>query len=517
MDTENLKTYTDLVALAIEKLDLESLALYLEESPLDGIDRRLSDSFLKYFLELCEFVVSPDAANMIITHWENVNPTEDDMPTRTTIFTLPGIAVSTALFCARIDQRGCWIGHMMKLALYPSGPVISQACNLLSLIYGEQSAKVYKIMLHELDLIRDEAGETNDVMRDYVTDLYRLVSEYAERPKYLRQGPYEILPFHDELVAGLPKPVENQVVDIPPNDLAVQMLTDIQHGLKGVPLDDYDQSKEELADKFATLDPKIKVEMMKEFVKSRDEYNLFRDPDIFRVLGPAHPMTGTELDTDLDHPCAKFGGCRMITCIEFSNVDDDGEIYDELIEETKDYDSIDSFTGACEYYECNKRIRAKHEAVRIPQLDGGWSKEWYCSWKHARADVKRPNAVILTMIDNFESEFNTIGIQDRQWREKVVEPLPRLSYEEFITQAERYQGLPLRTSLPTDYNMAPFTLPDISSIEPDVVPVPIVIPGITLPPPVREYVPGEYASYSSPRFTEMSVIREAVETGGEII
>jgi hypothetical protein len=487
MDAPNIDAYVDLMARAIETQDLELVQLCLEESPLDQIDAQYSNSFLKYFLELCEYVNAWEPASMIIQHWENVNPVQEDMPIRTTIWTFTDLRPSTAVFVARTDPNGCWIGYMMSLSFYPSGPEVLQGCTMITSLYGEQTLETYKEILLHLDLIRNELGETNDVMYDYVDELYKMVSEYAPIPEWITQGTYEVLPTHDELLASLPKPPETQMFEVPDNDTAVQMLTDITYGLPGMQIDDYNRFKDQLEERFSGVDPTEKIRMVKELIRHRDEYDLHSNPDIFRVLGPAHAMTGSDdLDTSSPSPCSKWGSHRLMTCFEFENFDEDGEVYDENIEITGNYDAIDWYTGACVL--CKRRIRAKHHAVRMPMESGAWVG-CYCSWKHVRDDIARPNDILLGMVDRFEEQYKTFKIQDRVWPVKEIEPLPLLSYDEFIIQAEILQGDPVHTSLQIRSDTFPLILPRLDG-------------------------PVEPISYSTPTVTEMTYIRTGMYDDG---
>lgn len=436
-----------------------------------------------------------EACNIILDAWANDNPSEDMMPIRTSVFTFNGIRPETAAFVASADPKGCYEKYMLSLVYFPSGPSISRACDILSIIYGEQSKNVYSSILDEIEESRNDDGECNDSIREYVEELFKLVSEYAPIPKWII-SPGDSLPSHKALYDNLPKPSVEVVVDIPSNEEIINIVTDAVKGVPGYLIDNQDSLRNQLMDRYSQMDDTEKKNELEKFARLSEEYSMVGDLDIYRVLGPSHVRTGfNDLDTRSNHPCAKFGGCRMMSCIEFSNVNEDGEVIDEMIEITNDYASLDWFTGNCDY--CKRKIRYKHHAVRMPMSSGGWDG-CYCSWKHIKADIADPSSPIHELVKLFEIEMIEKGIYDRTWPEPEEEPLPETSYEDFLIQAAAYKS---EIYADEPYKDLKFRPPEI------VLPIPMsTITGdeydITVPPKERE-------SNSSSRVnTDMSLIRE---------
>lgn len=143
---------------------------------------------------------------------------------------------------------------------------------------------------------------------------------------------------------------------------------------------------------------------MKNIISAKYQEDLHNDVELFRVFGPAHSLTGQILGYgDEEPPCGRYGGSCMHLCIEFENFDENGDVYDPIISETRNYDAIDWYSGCCDF--CDRRIRERQHAVRRPQPAGGWLG-CYCSWNHVRKDVARPDPLIMIMIDRFEAQFN---------------------------------------------------------------------------------------------------------------
>lgn len=488
-EEDSITLFVDLIAETIDKNNMEELRLFLQVSPLNTTDQQSNEQFLKYFLEMCEFRGSMEACNIVIEAWENSNPSEHQMPIRTSIFTIQGINPLTAAFTARADQKNGFISHMMRLVYYPSIPSTARACDLLTRVYGEQVPSVYQGILDEIEESRNEDGEANDTVREYVTELLKLVNEYAPVPRWII-SPGEILPSNDELMDSLPKPPESVVIDDVSVDEAIDITTSFFASLPGVTIQDPFDVRETLRERYSKIGDKNKRIDLINTIRLKDEYNLHNDPDIMRVLGPSNPETGdVDLDSNSNAPCARFGGCRMLLCVHFENVGDDGEVRDEELEITGDYDMLEWFTGSCDV--CNRRIRSKHHAVRMPMTSGGWDG-CYCSWEHVKQDIIDPYSLIHKLLKKFMNDVKSNGIYDRYWLESEEERI-EFSYENFLLEAEAF----VSREYPQKALYSDIQFENINTLQ--------------LPPP--EDISMDNKDYSSSRETEMTLIRENMEMG----
>jgi hypothetical protein len=424
--------HLDLIREAIATGNMEELDLYLDRLDLSEIDIDTLNQILAYLLTVCyevekfkydNGITTPDftALRRVIQEWSDTNPSEDQLPTTTQIFILKELDITVLRFVALSDGDSSFYGHMMHLMMYPSGPDVTRACQHLHDIYGEQSIPMYIALRDELDNIRNTDGETNDAVYDFLTDLIKEYSTYAPIPDHISLGEYTFLPRHEDLVAALPSAPTSPKIDNPTTQqfmsvvLKASQITTIRHAVVSDILRRKMEEIEEWAQKASAEE---KSDIMRSLTKSLAEKMMQKDPFIFRVLGPAHPMYGTnDLDTDSPAPCAKWGGCRMLTCTEYANVTADGEIAYPEVNINLNYDDIEWFTGNCDI--CNNRIRSKEEAVRMPMEEGGWDG-CYCSWDHARSDVVKPNETIMQLIDIFEKQCKEHGIQKRIWDQTFV-------------------------------------------------------------------------------------------------
>lgn len=116
------------------------------------------------------------------------------------------------------------------------------------------------------------------------------------------------------------------------------------------------------------------------------------DDDVFRAYGPINSLPRS-IDED-ENICSIYGGCRMLLCNEYEHSD---LMMDDEI-------PFDWFKRKCD--ECNRKIKKRHYALRIPLVDGGW-EGCYCSFECL---APHSDQTLLTV---FKKQITEIGIEDR--------------------------------------------------------------------------------------------------------
>ena len=146
-----------------------------------------------------------------------------------------------------------------------------------------------------------------------------------------------------------------------------------------------------LSERAAILRPIIEIQNLEE-----QQFNL----ELFRLLGPANPFYNSQA-LDLEN-----GGPRMFLAMDFDN--EDGE---EIVS--------DWFLGYCEDEECQRRIRRRWHAVRMPRPMGGWLG-CFCSFECLRNGIStheesqnQPELATRAMVDSLQEQLEVFGIQDR--------------------------------------------------------------------------------------------------------
>jgi hypothetical protein len=143
-----------------------------------------------------------------------------------------------------------------------------------------------------------------------------------------------------------------------------------------------------------------KLAMLKDHIPTVD----YDDSSHFQEFGPVNTMhTVNSAAHGLDHPCGKYGGCRMLLCSEFEHCDEDLLSIEEHQVET------DWWRKLCDV--CNAPV-ARHHAVRLPLFGGGW-KGCYCSLEHLKSQVDSSDTMTGMMIGRMIEQLECWGIRDR--------------------------------------------------------------------------------------------------------
>ena len=220
--------------------------------------------------------------------------------------------------------------------------------------------------------------------------------EHKEEPVVLKITKREVkaipwedrkLPFENTLVIPETRPSEFKFPSIPDS---VDLLTAGLHD-QGYSFDDIEEARSLLTNHLTISTPEEKLALLAPVFETKARVDLTDDTELFRILGPAN--ASVDQDLTLNHICCRYGGHRMMTCVDFENYDEDT---DTVIE---DYDW---YKGACD--QCHLRLRSRAHAVRKPRPHGGWLG-CYCSWKCVRESLAGSDLVTRAMIDRIELQI----------------------------------------------------------------------------------------------------------------
>jgi hypothetical protein len=184
------------------------------------------------------------------------------------------------------------------------------------------------------------------------------------------------------------------------------------------------------------------MKFFSDYERKKIEKEYQQDTGLARIFGPCHPKMGsyklgTEGETDV---CRRYGGCRMMTCVEFEydEEDPDGELF--------------WYTGNCDV--CCKKIPFKHWAFRVALETGGY-KGCYCSKEHAvEACVDSGYGLAMQTTERICQSLLETGIYDRyipkfdrRAYNKIVKKLGR-EMAEFLDETK--EAIVLTPLLPPD-------------------------------------------------------------------
>lgn len=424
---------------ALDKGLSHELTESLDEFPIEYLDKSADKGYFVCFMDRAKRSPLGKKAARIIMHRWMKGDIDEHLPASPVYFLMqPDIDQSIIdLMLQSLDELS-YAEYVYDLIRQDSSPKVEMALVRLDRSFGDQDQEVYNALLDVIKAQQKEEGDYNHVAKEFLEGKLDIVSEYAPRPDWIKsyydsipdeEDPEldlvdmpslkDILPSPSEaaslilerfetlpLVGEALKPVQtlSDVDDETPSKetiVSCPMLTQAQKIALGKEKDSLHRSFLN-AYNVATVEGKMSLlgnDITDDIVKEA----LINDKKLFTILGPSNPIYGMEYDPD--SMCCKYGGCRMLTCIDFENDDEFGEIDPENPEET-----IEWFTGSCE--SCHRKIAKKIYALRRPLTFGGW-KGTFCSFKCLR-DIVRVNDVMDHFIINqIETQLMEIGIQDR--------------------------------------------------------------------------------------------------------
>lgn len=198
--------------------------------------------------------------------------------------------------------------------------------------------------------------------------------------------------------------------NIPPVEDSVNMILDDLRrlGIGFTEIDDDDLInndnnivKNNLITQYSISTSKERILMLSNIV----EIPPFDDSPIFNEYGPVNSSYSCSLVIDENHECSKYGGCRMLLCNEYPEVD----IFGEQIDLTaKNIIATDWFKNKCN--QCDKKIRNKNHALRLPLFCGGW-QGCYCSFQCLEKKVNDP--ITALAVGRIKTQLYEIGINDK--------------------------------------------------------------------------------------------------------
>jgi len=412
----------ELINQAIENEQNDKVAKYLALLPLgeniavDKINRLMVD-----FLNTAYESSNLGAALAITEVWAAANVMEERFSTVAYIFTLDGLSDGFFKFFVQLFPSIKYTDLVAEFVTQDGSPRILRACQRADFAFGQQELGVYDVLMGLINQQKLEEGESNGAVKQFIIEHMKDLKAASAVPEWVKdfrplsalEKENTPLPFDDQL----DKPIVGDITfALPPVSKAVDMLT---NGLKleGLGREKMQEVKAAVQQEYSMATIPEKIDMLKKVFTIKANYDLEADTQLFRVMGPANPLVGTDFTEG--NECAKHGGCRMLVCLEFENYDPDvGVINEEGVE------GLEWFTGNCD--ECLNKIAAKHHAVRRPMMQGGW---WgcYCSWKCVIENISEPMPLVREMIRKIEKQLKDIGIQDRQYREELLPQLESLA------------------------------------------------------------------------------------------
>jgi len=416
--------------------DSEKLKRYVSQLPVDLLEEEVQKNlFVCLMKSASKSPMGLKASRILIDRWIETDIVGGQASSPVYFLMHPDVDMDIISNMVQSLDNWDYVNYAMELIHQDSSPAVDLAMDRLDAIYDVQTQDVYQLLLAQIEKQRREEGVYNHVMKRRLKDVLEIASDYAPIPPWIKNYYGEPLPSEGdpelEVEGGL-----TLAGIIPDAREAAKLIVD---KLGAVPLveeafDKYmkedKSSKEEpgfscpmmsakqrkaLEENQAQIEKMFlvtynsstlseKLKLLGDVAEDISEELLRKDQKLFTIFGPANPIYG-QVITDPESDSVKYGGCRMLTCVDFENEDEFGIIDDE-----DPYANIEWFTGNCEY--CNKKIAKKIYALRRPLTFGGWKGE-FCSFKCLRDVVPFDDVLNHFIINQIERQLLEIGIQDR--------------------------------------------------------------------------------------------------------
>jgi hypothetical protein len=359
------------IKVDINNNDLTSLEVNLTRLPLEKMNQKSLDKLLTILITQCNEYKSIISLQTILTVLYQIIPVETgQLDHLTRLFTLElQREVFKLIIDAYPDKTMTY--YFNYLIQYDSSPIVMIAAKNLEQAYGLIDGDIWRY-LYNLTFIYND----NPIMKDFLSTKVKETSAMIKKPDYIIND-YNHVPLEaDILIQPEFKPYQ-----LPPTNAVLKLLSQFYNN-------DYNNNN------YINADDETKRQILDPVMLSNQRLDETYNINYFKVYGPVN-ITLTQ-DLSGDDICSILG-CRMLTCHEYH-------------ENTEDIDKTKWFTGACDY--CFNQIPYKHWAVRRPLVTGGFLG-CYCTWDCIRADTKSSQKGVQKLINIFEQQMISIGIQDR--------------------------------------------------------------------------------------------------------
>lgn len=420
----------ELAKRSITAGDNDTLRKTLDVLPLDRIDETLRRQLFVELFQLARVAGNKSGLKVIVSVWQQYNVTENLLTFSSYLFMYNTLTMADLQFYASVYEftaEKLYVDYING----PQDPRVPIALARIDAVFPQLSNLQYR-QLHKIAF--DKGSDDATI---FLQDKVRVTATPTERLNWVSISSLSngVLQPHRELMKLLP----DESVQWDQTNLLDKSVDEVVKALyrasrrEGINFTTADESQlgSDLvysslrnlymqatpAERLVIVAPLANGEHRLEYAKPENSPEAAR---IFRIVGPCNTLL--DFNLNLDHICAYYGGCRMLTCTCSSTLDDD----DAEISDFSDADAWRNrewFTGYCG--QCNRRIDSRANTVRIPLPDGSWHG-CYCSVKcmeeiYTNTDLNvfgsdEPLAdieAVKMLWSLVDEQLKTYGIEDR--------------------------------------------------------------------------------------------------------
>ncbi len=403
----------------------------VEEIPFNEL--YVSDLLLDVLLDICKKNNRENFVKPILNIWDSTELMYFQQPIFVRLFMYTYFSLDILIFVARsMKDEWSYNDILRKLIKLDSSPEVELAANRANKVYGIQSYQDYITLAEWADLEIEEDGWGNDRMNWFIQDMIKSTKPFKVTPKYIistDKNPYG--GNFMKMINNLPDTYNVIPSDVSSNDVIESSTYNISEDDREL----YYQITDSMRYRHL-INPNDLHRFKVGRARKSASLDMLTRNDIFKLLGPTNKYITSKLDEN--HPCDRYGGCRMLVCDQFEikpydSTESQVEIYDIISDYEYTYDPNNApnsklktkavirkhtgswFTGACYY--CMGRIKKLEYSAREPLVDGGW-RRCYCSWNCVRKKLltdpeSKERDIQYYLAVNFARQCKYIGIYER--------------------------------------------------------------------------------------------------------
>lgn len=395
-----------LILSKIVDKDNDAVTENLAKLPLSVLSQNDSDLLTATFLKQAAEHANNEAARTIISAFDLARIRIDPLPAITQLFLNTSLSREALVFTINCFPEKNPIDFYVDLVNMSGDLLALKAAGVINTVFPEMKSEDWITLLNLTNNDPDEDDEDgypNQMLRAFFQTKVAETGATAARPSWIIDHPQEELEPVPDNIPSVKEGVELLLDDLVRRNVSIVATegtekdehVDIRHG---------NEVKETLISQYAISTIMERIQLLSPI----RQIPLFNDSPLFREFGPVNTIYTLSSNTiDLNHPCSKHGGCRMLICTEFEQMYSDGDdidvmaIYDHIA-------NIDWFRKSCDV--CLTTIPYRHYAIRQPLRHGGW-RGCFCSMDCMKTDVTDPNIAI--MIGRMQEQLDVIGIRHR--------------------------------------------------------------------------------------------------------
>jgi len=385
----------------IKENDKNKVEDLLYRLPIISLNKETVDEILGIFLSECEKNQNKEFVITIISLFDEIRSRIDAIPILVDLINNSNLNKKIISFCFDCFSEKAHYEYYFDLLNIRDHSLTLELANKLASYFNDITLDRWQFLYKEACKCEeeDEDEEINECLKKFFETKIKENKLGVSKHEWIKS-------FEKQTIIEIPKyiPHVNDAVDLLIKDIKNKKVTNSKG--KDIDVREDISIKEMLISQYAISTVFEKIQMLEPIVK----LDKFDDSSIFREFGPVNTIyTLCPQHLDQDHICVKYGGCRMLLCREFEEMNYDGEPID-IMSNDDCYDTIDWFRGKCDI--CLNKIAKRHLSIRQPLYHGGW-KGCYCSFECMITDIDQEDTYISLMIGRVKEQLNTIGIRDR--------------------------------------------------------------------------------------------------------